>query len=47
MLDLGLVKNVAVVDLSIKTWTYLSAICSKPTDGTTENFYIGLSAYLR
>jgi lysophospholipase L1-like esterase len=39
MLDLGKADNVAVVDLSIKTWTYLSAICPKPTDGSTENFF--------
>lgn len=39
MLDLGKAKNVAVVDLSIKAWTYLSAICPKPTDGTAENFF--------
>jgi lysophospholipase L1-like esterase len=39
MLDLGKAQNVPVVDLSIKTWTYLSAICPKPTDGSTENFF--------
>ena len=39
MLDLGKADNVAVVDLSIKTCTYLSAICPKPTDGSTENFF--------
>jgi lysophospholipase L1-like esterase len=39
MLALGKADNVAVVDLSIKTWTYLNAICPKPTEGSTENFF--------
>jgi lysophospholipase L1-like esterase len=39
MLDLGAADQVAVVDLSLKTWTYLNAICPKPTDGSTENFF--------
>jgi lysophospholipase L1-like esterase len=39
MLDLGKADGVAVVDLSMKTWTYLNVICPKPADGTTENFF--------
>lgn len=39
MLDLGAAQGVAVVDLSIKTWTYLSAICPKPADGSSETFF--------
>jgi len=39
MLDLGKAESVAVVDLSMKTWSYLNVICPKPADGTTENFF--------
>jgi lysophospholipase L1-like esterase len=39
MLDLGAADQVAVVDLSLKTWSYLNVICPKPTDGTTETFF--------
>ena len=39
MLDLGQADTVAVVDLSMKTWSYLNVICPKPADGTTENFF--------
>jgi lysophospholipase L1-like esterase len=39
MLDLGKAQGVAVVDLSMKAWTYLSAICPKPTDGAAESFF--------
>jgi lysophospholipase L1-like esterase len=39
MLDLGKADGVAVVDLSMKTWSYLNVICPRPADGTTENFF--------
>ena len=39
MIDLGKADGVAVVDLSIKTWTYLNVICPKPADGSTETFF--------
>jgi len=39
MIDLGKADNVAVVDLSMKTWSYLNVICPKPTTGSTENFF--------
>jgi lysophospholipase L1-like esterase len=39
MLDLGAADQVAVVDLSLKTWSYLNVICPKPADGTTETFF--------
>ena len=39
MIDLGKTDSVAVVDLSMKTWTYLNVVCPKPADGSTENFF--------
>ena len=39
MLDLGQADGVAVVDLSMKTWSHLNVICPKPADGSTENFF--------
>jgi hypothetical protein len=39
MLDLGAADQVAVVDLSLKTWSYLNVICPKPADSTTETFF--------
>ena len=39
MIDLGKADSVAVVDLSMKTWSYLNVICPKPADGSTENFF--------
>ncbi len=39
MLDLGTADGVAVVDLSLKTWSYLNVICPRPANGTTETFF--------
>jgi len=39
MIELGAADSVAVVDLSMKTWTYLNVICPAPANGTTENFF--------
>lgn len=39
MLALGKADNVAAVNLSIKTWTYLSEICPAPTSGSTETVF--------
>jgi lysophospholipase L1-like esterase len=39
MIDLGAASKVAVVDLGLRTWTYLNKICPKPASGTTESFF--------
>jgi lysophospholipase L1-like esterase len=39
MLDLGKADAVAVVDLGLKTYTYLNPICPKPTTAAAEMFF--------
>jgi lysophospholipase L1-like esterase len=43
MIQLGAAENVAVVDNNGKTFTYLTAICPKPTTAAKETFFLGLS----
>jgi len=39
MLELGKAKNVAVVDLGLKTHAHLTAICPKPMTAAQEGFF--------
>ncbi|MDP8999529.1 MAG: GDSL-type esterase/lipase family protein [Myxococcota bacterium] len=39
MIDLGKADGVAVVDLGLKAYTYLTAICPKPVTGAQEMFF--------
>jgi lysophospholipase L1-like esterase len=39
MLELGQTDHVAVLDLGLKTYTYLNAICPKPTTAAAETFF--------
>lgn len=39
MIDLGKLDGVAVVDLGLKAYTYLTAICPKPATGAQETFF--------
>jgi hypothetical protein len=41
MIELGKVENVAVVGLNAKTYSYLKAICPKPTTAAAETFFFG------
>jgi lysophospholipase L1-like esterase len=39
MEELGAAQKVPVVNLSMKTWNYLSAICPAPASAAAENFF--------
>jgi lysophospholipase L1-like esterase len=41
MVQLGAAEKVAVLDNNVKTFTYLKAICPKPTTATEETFFLG------